>query len=251
MAKKNDDSLGIVGALILAAVYGLTEHTKETILIIGAVAVLIIAYIIFTKHKDKKREKEILSLLDAHIETLAKKYRQLSYKDDYGVVNSESFKKEVNYFLNKVMVPQLNLNEKERSWMFNTIILYMERNVNIDDISFSSAVNPYDFEKQCAQILKENGWDAHATSKSSDQGVDVIATKNGKIVAIQCKLYSSAVGNKAVQEVCAGKDYYKAKYAVVVSNSTYTKSARQLAQNCGVFLLTTADLPNLEHILDH
>ena len=110
--------------------------------------------------------------------------------------------------------------------------------------------NPYNFEKKCAQILNESGWEARATPKSLDQGVDVIAAKNGKVVVIQCKLYSKPVGNKAVQEIVAGKNYYRADYAAVVSNNTYTASARKLAKNCEVFLLFYEDLKNLDEKLN-
>ena len=73
--------------------------------------------------------------------------------------------------------------------------------------------------------------------------------KKGITLAIQCKYYSKPVGNKAVQEVSAGQVYYKADYAAVVSNNTYTKSARQLAQNCNVLLLNIRDLSKIEKYL--
>ncbi len=109
---------------------------------------------------------------------------------------------------------------------------------------------PYEFEKICADILEEQGFETKVTKKSGDQGVDVIAQKDGKVIAIQCKLYNQPVGNKAVQEVTAGKTYYKADYAVVVSTNTYTTSAKQLAQNCGVYLLNTEELKRLDEIIN-
>jgi restriction system protein len=75
------------------------------------------------------------------------------------------------------------------------------------------------------------------TKGSGDQGIDIIATKDGVVVVLQCKRYSGSVGNKAVQEVLGGKEMIKANHAAVVTNSTYTKSARQLAANSGVMLI--------------
>jgi HJR/Mrr/RecB family endonuclease len=88
-----------------------------------------------------------------------------------------------------------------------------------------------------AQELNDFGWEARTTKASGDQGVDVIATKGGKRVVLQCKLYTSAVGNAAVQEIFAAKQHERADYAAVVTSVTYTKSARQLASTTGVLLL--------------
>jgi restriction system protein len=89
----------------------------------------------------------------------------------------------------------------------------------------------------CANQLRQSGWDAQLTKGSGDKGVDVIATKNGVRVILQCKLYSKPVGNKAVQEAAAGKLHEGAHYAAVVSNSSYTPAAEQLAHTTGVMLL--------------
>ena len=97
----------------------------------------------------------------------------------------------------------------------------------------------------CANTLKKNGWKTNLTPGSGDQGVDVIAKREGIRVVLQCKKYSSPVGNKAVQEVFSGKGFEDADFAAVVSNADYTAAARQLAQKNGVLLLHFDDLANL------
>lgn len=111
--------------------------------------------------------------------------------------------------------------------------------------------NPYEFEKLCANLLEEQGFKTKVTKKSGDQGVDVLAQKDNKTFAIQCKFYHHPIGNKAVQEINAGKTYYKTDYAVVVSTNTYTTSAKQLAKNCGVYLLNIEDLKRLDEIVSN
>ena len=193
----------------------------------------------------EKKEKEIQKSAEAKIEEykdiLVKKYRQLAYKDDYGIVKTTKYETELKYFINNVVDADKIIPKEMRNRITEKIINYMKENVNLNETLFS-VNNPYEFEQKCAQILNENGWSARATSKSLDQGVDVIAEKEGITVVIQCKLYNKPVGNKAVQEIIAGRDFYKADYAAVVSNSTYTISARQLAQNCNVLLLNIDEL---------
>lgn len=68
-------------------------------------------------------------------------------------------------------------------------------------------------------------------------------------MAIQCKQYSNPVENKAVQEINAGKGYIDATDAVVVTNSTYSRSAKELANSLGIFLTHHSELDSLEKII--
>ena len=98
-------------------------------------------------------------------------------------------------------------------------------------------IDGYQYEYQCADLLKKSGFSkVRVTKASSDQGIDILACRNGETYGIQCKYYSSSVGNKAVQEAYAGAKYYNCDIAVVMTNSTFTKSARELAEKTNVCL---------------
>ena len=105
--------------------------------------------------------------------------------------------------------------------------------------------NPREFELNVAVKLKELGFATCLTKTTGDQGVDVLATKNNMNFAIQCKLYSHPVGNKAVQEVSAGRAFYRCHYAVVVSNADFTLGAWQCARATEVILLKEDELHKL------
>ena len=95
----------------------------------------------------------------------------------------------------------------------------------------------HQFEYWCADLLKKNGFsDVKVTPGSNDQGVDILATKEEIKYAFQCKNYSSAVGNTPVQEIHAGKEFYKCHIGVVMTNNYFTKSAKELASETGVLL---------------
>lgn len=96
----------------------------------------------------------------------------------------------------------------------------------------------HDYEYMVARYLKGHGYTRTKVTKASgDYGVDVIAHKGGHKYAVQCKYYSNAVGVSAVQEVVAGKAFYGCDSAMVVTNNTFTKAARDLAKANGVTLL--------------
>ena len=95
----------------------------------------------------------------------------------------------------------------------------------------------HQYEYQCAKILKNKGFSkVQVTKGSGDQGIDVIAYSGGKKYGIQCKYYTSPVGNHAVQEAFAGAKYYNCDVAVVMTNNTFTSAARELAKKTGVLL---------------
>lgn len=110
-----------------------------------------------------------------------------------------------------------------------------------------SRLSPLGYEDYCAVLLRDAGWRASTTPRQ-DQGVDVIATLRGTRAAIQCKMYASPVGNRAVQEVIAGRIFYGAQLAVVVSTAPYTYSARILASRAQVLLLHHDQLPALDRL---
>lgn len=117
------------------------------------------------------------------------------------------------------------------------------------DSEYIASLTGEEYEAYCKKCLEDSQWTVSNTPKSGDQGVDLLAYKEGIKVCIQCKRHSKPVGNKAVQEVNAGKCFYKGTHAVVVSNSGFTKAAEILAESADVILIGDTDLERLETIL--
>jgi len=114
------------------------------------------------------------------------------------------------------------------------------------EMEYNNDMDPHHYEQFCALLARKCGWNANTTSGSGDQGADILARKAGRTLVIQCKKYSKPVGNKAVQEVIAAREYTQADNAAVVSNSTYTKSAKALAHASQVHLWHHVDLLKLD-----
>ena len=103
-------------------------------------------------------------------------------------------------------------------------------------------MNGYQYESKCAQLLRNEGYtNVEVTPGSGDQGIDIIAHKDGKKYGIQCKYYEGSVGNKAVQEVYAGAAYYDCDVAMVITNATLTAPAQTLATKLGVKIREEVD----------
>ena len=98
-------------------------------------------------------------------------------------------------------------------------------------------MNGHEFEHFCASLLRKNDFvDIEVTRGSGDQGVDILAKKDGIKYAIQCKSYSSKLGNTPVQQVSAGRMFYKCQIGAVMTNSTFTAGAEELAEATGTLL---------------
>lgn len=109
-------------------------------------------------------------------------------------------------------------------------------------------MNGHQYEHRCAAYLKSIGYtNVTVTPGSGDQGIDIIAHKAGEKYGIQCKYYEGSVGNKAVQEAFAGSKFYDCDQAMVITNSTFTRSAVELAQKLGVILKSGVDAIALQN----
>ncbi|KXH86090.1 restriction endonuclease [Sporosarcina sp. HYO08] len=108
-----------------------------------------------------------------------------------------------------------------------------DQKVTVADIDLMSGE---EFEHFLVELLQNLGFRAKITKASGDQGVDVLAKKQGKVYAIQAKRYAGSVGNKAVQEVASGKQYYGADVSWVITNSSFTQSAKNLAHKTHTLL---------------
>lgn len=86
------------------------------------------------------------------------------------------------------------------------------------------------FEKYLRAQFKHLGYRVTLTEFSHDYGADLIVKKHGEKIVVQAKRYERNVGIAAVQEAVGAIAYYDADRAMVVTNSGFTKSARNLAR---------------------
>ena len=95
----------------------------------------------------------------------------------------------------------------------------------------------YEYEEKCARLLEAKGFsNVVVTPGSGDQGIDILADKGKEKYGVQCKYYEGTVGNKAVQEAYSGAKYYDCDVALVITNSTLTRPAKELAKKIGVMV---------------
>lgn len=99
------------------------------------------------------------------------------------------------------------------------------------------AMSGHDFEHLLARLFASAGFEVEETRQTQDQGADLLLQRFGRRIVVQAKRYSENVGNAAVQQVIAAMQHFSCDGAMVVTNSHYTPSAKELAESVGVTLI--------------
>ena len=85
------------------------------------------------------------------------------------------------------------------------------------------------FEECLGALFSRQGYGVEVTPYRGDWGADLVLIKGRVRTVVQAKRYKKSVGVRAVQEAVAAKAKYKCSEAMVVTNSTFTKQAIELA----------------------
>ena len=91
----------------------------------------------------------------------------------------------------------------------------------------------FEFEREVAELYRRLGYKATVTQATGDGGVDVILTKYGMRIAMQCKHHSTPVGPKDIRElqgVVLTQDY---DGGIFVSLNGFTPGALKAAESGG------------------
>jgi restriction system protein len=239
--------------LVVAQVRGVNLVLPILLIGIGLAIVIQIVVPIWRRNNVLERADTIT---DEHINALVRQRTIQVHNDSYGKPMLDKWHSEVSYFITHHVRPALRPSQR-RLLDGERMVILQRISRRVADVvkqglvftAVSASMPTVEFEEFCAEKLRACGWKVRLTPLCRDQGVDVIAEKNGVRVVLQCELYSNTVGNKAVREIAAGKVHQQAEYGVVVTNSMYASSAKELAATNRIWLLHHTDLPQLEQIL--
>lgn len=102
-----------------------------------------------------------------------------------------------------------------------------------------------EFELYLQNLFRELNYKVKHCGKSGDQGGDLIVKKGNITYVIQAKYYTHKLDNTPIQEVVGAIRFYNANRGVVITNSTFTKKAIELANTNRIILINGDDLEKL------
>jgi HJR/Mrr/RecB family endonuclease len=91
-----------------------------------------------------------------------------------------------------------------------------------------------EFERYIASLLPSQGYNYIQLTEHYDLGLDILAEKEGVMWGIQVKRHSGSVKIAAVRQAVAALQHYGCDRAMVITNSSFSASAQDLAlsNNC-------------------
>lgn len=141
----------------------------------------------------------------------------------------------------KQQVDQIEAASAKRYQLLNSVKLQREQLLAQN----WKAMRDIEWELFLARVFTSLGAEVETTSTVGDQGVDLVIEFPDNRIAVQAKGYHHAVSNSAVQQAVAGMRHYRCDSCAVITNSRFTKSARELASSNRCTLIGEDELPQL------
>lgn len=120
------------------------------------------------------------------------------------------------------------------------------RNSRLD---YFLALTPREFEEVVARLIVPLGYtDIRVVGGAADRGVDVLCRdRQGRKVAIQCKRYqpTNEVSSSQVQTFMGGMVAHEAERGIIVTTSSFSGPARDLARDQGIRLIDGSELTRI------
>lgn len=123
--------------------------------------------------------------------------------------------------------------------LFIGIQKYKERKRRI---LFESGIDKVDdmsgiiFEEFLLEHFKHLNYTGYLTSRAENYGADLVLQKDGIKVVVQAKRWKNNIGLEAIQQVIVAIKHFNANKGIVVTNSSFAKSAQELAYSKGIEL---------------
>lgn len=102
---------------------------------------------------------------------------------------------------------------------------------------FESSIDAVDnmmgvvFDDYALAHFEHLGYSGHLTSKGENHGADLILQKGSYRSVVQTKRWKNSVGVDAIEQIIDAVKYYGAYKGIVFTNSTFTESAKKLADS--------------------
>jgi HJR/Mrr/RecB family endonuclease len=92
------------------------------------------------------------------------------------------------------------------------------------------------FERFLKLLFEKRGYNVKHIGGSGNQEADLILKKFNVKTVVQAKKYKNTLNNTAIQGVVAAKGFYNCQRMIVVTNSSFTLSAKELAKSNNIEL---------------
>ena len=132
--------------------------------------------------------------------------------------------------------------------IFLIFIIVRDYQIKKKKFKLNNALNSNFFIQTINNLIEENKYNL-LEERIRLREIDAYGNEDYKKWIGNPPLDEKAIGNKAVQEISAGKLFWKGTHAIIVSKSVFTKSAHKLAKSNKVELINEYQLKDLEKFI--
>lgn len=244
-----------MGAAVFTGVFYATVQNPSLAAWAGLSAIGVAALILFHQLSRRRAFRDRLAgRIEVHQHALVACYLQSRREDPFGNYDDVRWRQHIDVFLKTQVIPnetdfpawrRSRAGRRAAETVDRLTVLKVAEQRQANPLLQIDALDliPIEYERYCADLLRQHGWGVRQTPQTRDGGADVVAEKGGVRLVVQCKRYSKPVGNKAVQEVNAAVRLYNGNVACVVAPGGYTRQAQQEAAGLSVRLLHHSELP--------
>ena len=211
------------------------------------IALIVVGAVLWGRYQDRKRFEKYRAITKDYgsvLNNFLDQFGRAKAKEAAFTYQQYAFTREhLTYLQDDLEKRGVALSTKDFYRIMRRFIDERERDFTLKSIH-SGAAGRFDdldgdkFEALIKRLYEGAGYTAQLTGRTGDQGGDLVVVREDAKKVIQAKLRRKmSVGNDAVQQVIAAKGIYNCPAAVVITNSTFTPEAEELARVHGVELV--------------
>jgi len=131
-----------------------------------------------------------------------------------------------------------------------------DRISSTDLASYISELSGDQFEQLVKRIYFHLGYQTEVVGQSGDHGIDLLAQREGEVIAIQCKRWSNPVGEPIVRDFYGALMHSKAERGQIIAADEFTEAAKSFAEGKPIqlvdihALLEVINRNDLEHLVN-
>jgi len=127
---------------------------------------------------------------------------------------------------------------------YNKVVLYEEANRRYEyrQKGYWKSLKGTKFERALARLYSDMNYSVQNTKGSSDEGVDLILSKDKKKTVVQCKGHKKPIGVGAVRELYGAMMHFGAESAVLACPAGFTNGVRKFVIGKPIQLLSVKEL---------
>lgn len=109
--------------------------------------------------------------------------------------------------------------------------------LNIKSAAFWDGLDGHAFERKVADLYIKYGYDAIVSKEGGDGGIDIVLSKGGEKIAVQCKAHNKAVAPAVARDLFGTMTSGGYKKGMIVSKNGFTKGVYEFVKDKNIELV--------------